>query len=181
MPGRRPAASLIAMRIALPRLARFSLFALFLLLPERGFAAYCSSGSELTQDFPSSGAAVSRWHLCWEIVRLPGPDGVTPRSETLAISKAEFRPGATAPSVQVLGDLRMAEIFVPYHPGYPRFHDMSDAAFDLQPISTTECKGTRLGANRLCEEIVDRGLAWRDPYVPTARRGEKLVLWSILY
>jgi Copper amine oxidase, enzyme domain len=178
--GRRPAASLIAMRIALPRLARFSLFALFLLLPERGFAAYCSSGSELTQDFPSSGAAVSRWHLCWEIVRLPGPDGVTPRSETLAISKAEFRPGATAPSVEVLGDLRMAEIFVPYHPGYPRFHDMSDAAFDLQPISTTECKGTRLGANRLCEEIVDRGLAWRDPYVPTARRGEKLVLWSIL-
>lgn len=144
------------------------------------FAAYCTSGTELTQDFPSSGPAVSRWHLCWQIVRMPDEDGILSRSETLVLTQAEFRPGAAATPISVLGDLRMAEIFVPYHFGEPRFRDLTEFDFDLQPLTTTECNATRLGGNKLCRELRDRGLAWRDPFGHVARRGEKLVLWSVL-
>jgi len=80
----------------------------------------------------------------------------------------------------VLGDLRMAEIFVPYHEGEPRYDDLTDYQFDLQPLTAVECPATRLGADRLCVEVVDRGLAWRDPGAGIARRGEKLVLWGVL-
>ena len=56
------------LRIALAAVASF----LMPTPPAR--AVYCTSGTELTQDFPSSGPAVSQWHLCWEILRMP--DGV---------------------------------------------------------------------------------------------------------
>lgn len=160
-------------------LALFFALAL-LLLPAPARAAFCPSGNELVQEFPTSGTAVSRWQLCWDVVRLPGPSPIAPRSETLVISSAEFRPGAAAAPVKVVGDLRMTEIFVPYHPGTPRLHDMSDFPFDLEALTSVECTGTRLGANRVCREVGDRGLAWRDPFLPVSRRGEKLVLWSIL-
>jgi Cu2+-containing amine oxidase len=147
----------------------------------RADAAYCTTGTELTQDFPTSGPAVSQWHLCWEILRMPNDVGALVESETLVLSQVEFRPGATATPVTVLGDMRMAEIFVPYHSGDERFHDLTDFAFDLQPLTTTECPGTRLAGNKLCVEVRDRQLAWRDPYGgPVARRGETLVLWGLL-
>ena len=46
-------------------------------------AAYCTSGTELTQDFPTTGTPVSRWHLCWEILRMPNGVGALVESETL--------------------------------------------------------------------------------------------------
>jgi primary-amine oxidase len=143
-------------------------------------AAVCSSGTELVQAFPTSGGAVSEWKLCWKIERMPDELGALEASETLVISEATFRPGAAAPPVEVLGELRMVEIFVPYNSGGPRFHDLTGFNFDLQALSTTECPTTRLSGDRICVEVSDRDLAWRDPYVPVARRGERLVLWSIL-
>ncbi len=168
------------MKYALLRSALALSAAALLLHPSRALAAPCASGNELVQEFPTAGPAVSRWELCWDVVRLPGPIPIAQRSETLVISSAEFRPGAAAAPVKVLGDLRMSEIFVPYHPGTPRLHDMSDLPFSLVALASVECTGTRLGSNRVCREVGDRGLAWRDPYVPVSRRGEKLVLWSIL-
>jgi primary-amine oxidase len=147
--------------------------------PSAGQAA-CSSGTEMIQDFPTGGPAVSQWRFCFEIVRMPDQNGVETQTQTLVIREADFRPGALATPMRVLGDVRMAEIFVPYHSGAPRFHDMTDYAFDLQPLTTTECPATRLDGDRICKEIVDRGLTWRDPYFALARRGEKLVLWSIV-
>lgn len=143
-------------------------------------AAVCSSGTELVQSFPTSGGAISEWKLCWEIVRMPDDLGDLESSEVLVISEATFRPGAAATPVEVLGELRMAEVFVPYDEGQPRFHDLSEFQFDLVTLSTTECTGTRLGGDRVCKELTDRGLAWRDPDVPVARRGEQLALWSVL-
>lgn len=148
--------------------------------PVAASAAPCASGHEIVQEFPTTGPAVSSWRLCWDVVRLPAPSGPDLRSQTLVISDAEFRPGAAAAPVKVLGDLRMSEIFVPYHSGTPRLHDMSDVAFSLVALTTTECTGARLGANHVCLEAGDRGLAWRDPYAHASRRGEKIVLWSIL-
>ncbi len=143
-------------------------------------AAYCTTGTELTQDFPSSGTPVSRWHLCWEVLAMPDAAGNLLASETLVITQAEFRPGAAATPVMVLGDVRMSEIFVPYHAGEPRFHDLTEFGFELQPLTSVECPATRLGGDKLCREVRDRGLAWRDPFGGIARRGETLVLWSVL-
>lgn len=142
--------------------------------------AACTTGTELAQSFPSAGPAVSEWRLCYEILRMPHVDGTLIGSETLVITQAEFRPGAAATPIAVVGDMRMSEIFVPYHEGDPRYNDLTDFAFDLQPLTTIECPATRLDGDRICSQVVDRGLAWRDPGANIARRGEKLILWSVL-
>jgi len=142
--------------------------------------AACASGTEMIQTFPTAGPAISQWRFCYEIVRMPDANGAEVQSQTLVIREAEFRPGALATPIRAVGEVRMAEIFVPYHEGAPRFHDMTDYAFDLQALTATECPATRLDGDRICREIVDRGLAWRDPYFALARRGEKLVLWSLI-
>ena len=143
-------------------------------------ATHCTTGTELAQSFPGAGPAVSEWRLCYEILRMPHVDGTLIGSETLVITQAEFRPGAAATPIAVVGDMRMSEIFVPYHDGDPRYNDLTDFAFDLQPLTTIECPATRLDGDRICSQVVDRGLAWRDPGANIARRGEKLVLWSVL-
>jgi len=143
-------------------------------------AAACTTGTELVQSFPTAGGAVSEWSLCWEVVRMPDDVGDLSASETLVISGASFRPGVSADPVEVLGELRMSEIFVPYDAGEPRFHDLTENTFDLVALTATECTGTRLGGNKVCRETVDRELAWRDPDPGLARRGEKLLVWSVL-
>lgn len=164
------------MRILLPT----ALLAV-LVQPATAQASHCTSGTEIVQSFPSAGPAVSEWRLCFRIERMPDVDGALIGSQTLVLSQAEFRPGPAATPLAVLGDLRMAEIFVPYHDaGEPRFYDLTDFGFDLQPLTAVECPATRLAGNRICREVVDRGLAWRDPGLLIARRGEKLVLWSVL-
>jgi primary-amine oxidase len=151
------------------------------LLRAAAAAGVCSSGTELVQSFPNAGGDLSEWKLCWQIQQMPDDVGNPVASETLVISEATFRPGAAPTSpVEVLGELRMAEIFVPYDAGQPRFHDLGEFDFDLVALSAAECSGTRLAGNRVCQELLDRELAWRDPDVQLGRRGEKLVLWSIL-
>jgi Cu2+-containing amine oxidase len=154
--------------------------AVFLLLYAASAAAVCTSGTELVQSFPGAGGAVSEWKLCWRIERMPDDLGDPTASETLILSEATFRPGAGEDPIEVLGDLRMVEIFVPYDAGSPRFLDLGEMNFDLVALDTDECTGTRLAGNRICQELRDRELAWRDPDVSLGRRGEKLVLWSIL-
>jgi hypothetical protein len=152
----------------------------FVLFRAAAAAAVCSSGTELVQSFPSAGGDLSEWKLCWRVETLPNESGGE-ASETLVISEATFRPGGgAAPHVEVLGDLRMVEVFVPYDAGQPRFQDLGELSFDLVALDAAECSGTRLAGNRICRELLDRELAWREPGAPPGRRGEKLVLWSIL-
>ena len=68
-------------------------------------AAVCDEGTLLAQDFPSTGAAVARWELCWAIRRMPDESGSELASETLVITQAEFRPGANAELVRIVGVL----------------------------------------------------------------------------
>jgi hypothetical protein len=152
----------------------------FTVLQAGGAAAVCASGTEVVQAFPSGGGAASEWRLCFEVVRTPDAGGALTASETLVVAEARFTPGAAAAPVEVLGEVRVSEIFVPYDAGAPRFLDLSDRDFDLVALTSVECTGTRLDGNRVCRELVDRGLAWRNPFDDVARRGEKLVLWSIL-
>jgi primary-amine oxidase len=152
-----------------------------LLLPAAPAAAVCSSGTEIVQSFPSAGGALSEWKLCWRVEQMPDDVGEPVASETLVISEATFRPGgAAAAHVAVLGDLRMVEVFVPYDDGAPRFFDIGEMTNELVELGPAECSGTLLASGRVCRELLDRELAWREPGAPPGRRGEKLVLWSIL-
>lgn len=153
----------------------------FLFVGAAPAAAVCSSGTEIVQSFPSAGGALSEWKLCWRVERMPDDLGNPTASETLVISEATFRPGGGgAAHVAVLGDLRMVEIFVPYDDGAPRFFDIGEMTNDLVELAAAECSGTPLASGRVCRELLDRELAWREPGAPPGRRGEKLVLWSIL-
>jgi primary-amine oxidase len=156
------------------------LAALALGLRAAAASAACTTGTELVQSFPTSGGAISEWRLCWNVERMPDDLGDLAASETLVLSQATFRPGVGADPVEVLGELRMAEIFVPYDSGEPRFRDLTEHNFDLVALSASECTGTRLGADKVCRETVDRELAWLYSDESASRRGEKLLLWSVL-
>lgn len=130
----------------------------------------CSLPYAIDQPFPTSGAEVTRWKLCWQV--LDGPN--------LVITGAWFRPSPAGNWIKVLYDGRMSQLFVPYHGNEHRYYDVS-YNFGPVPLSKDQCPppGKILGANdELCEEVRDRGLMWND--YSASRRGEELVLWSIL-
>jgi primary-amine oxidase len=104
----------------------------------------------------------------------------------LVIQDAWFNRKAGDPKgwVQILGDARLSEAFVPYHRGAPRFWDVSynfalcvvdknDAGPHGQLITPP---GQR--APTVIKEVRDRGLSWKD--ARGTRRGETLVLWATL-
>ena len=59
--------------------------------------------------FPAKGDAQTRWRVQWAIERHNGIG-----SEVLVIKSAHFRREAGEPEVKVLGDSKLAEVFVPY-------------------------------------------------------------------
>ena len=77
--------------------------------------AQCSTPYFVEQRFPTTGTEETRWRICWQN---QGKHG-------LVITAAFFRKSPSAPFVRVFWDARLAEIFVPYHAGQPRFleHD----------------------------------------------------------
>ena len=115
-------------------------------------------------------SGTTTWDLCF---RLMQPFG-------LVVQRAQFRREPGAPFVLVLFDGRISEIFVPYHPGLPRFFDISNANPPLLTLDATDCPPPRtlIGNGKVCREIRDRGLAWKDDGL--SRRGEELALWSVL-
>jgi Cu2+-containing amine oxidase len=131
---------------------------------------YCSPPYSIEQAFPTAGPEVSRWKLCWQV--LNGPN--------LVITGAWFRPTPTSAWIKVLYAGRMSQLFVPYHAGSPRFLDV-DYGFAPVALSSTDCPapGEILGtASEVCKLVRDRGLMWKHKL--DARRGEELVLWSVL-
>lgn len=115
-------------------------------------------------------SGVTTWDLCFSAVSRYG----------LVIQLADFRKEPAAPFVRVLFDARISEIFVPYHPGTPRFYDVSGGNHPLLTLSTADCPSPRtiIGGGRVCRELRDRGLAWKDDSL--VRRGEELVLWAVI-
>jgi primary-amine oxidase len=130
---------------------------------------YCSSPYFVEQAFPTTGPEVSRWKLCWQVV--DGPN--------LVITGAWFRPAPNAAWIKILNDGRLSQLFVPYHSGSPRFHDVN-YGFSYIPLSTSDCRppATILGNSEVCRDVRDRGLMWKHKL--KHRRGEELVLWSVL-
>jgi Cu2+-containing amine oxidase len=145
--------------------------AVFALLLADTAAGQCSAPYLVEQKFPVSGTEETRWKICWQNQGRHG----------LVITAAFFRKSPTSPFVRVFWDARLAEILVPYHPGLPRFLDLSDYSQGLVTLNSSHCPssagGTLLGSPPVvCREIHDRGLAWMND--GDARRGQEVVLWG---
>jgi primary-amine oxidase len=125
-------------------------------------SAYCR-GEQL--------AVGASWSVCWEVRA----------NEGLAITHAFYtREGFDR---RVLSDATVAQIFVPYETGQPRYHDVAyGLGLFMQPLDgSIDCPdGTLLASGKVCRVIEDRGLAERTCTggACASRRGEALVLWS---
>lgn len=140
------------------------------------FILFCPNA--ITQNFPTSGPTQTTWLICWHEVAgnnsLSDPNG-------LVIGPVYFRKSPTAPFVRVLWDMRVTDYFVPYHPGTPRFYDLSGFNFVLTSVSSADCPASVGGTTispHVCKEVHDRGLMWKD--FAGVRRGEELVLWGAI-
>ena len=152
---------------------RLILGAVFVLALASPAAAQCSAPYLVEQRFPVTGTEETRWKICWQN---QGKHG-------LVITAAFFRKSPTAPFVRVFWDARLSEILVPYHPGSPRFLDLSTYSQGLVTLNSAHCPsaagGTLLGSPAVvCRELHDRGLAWMND--AAARRGQEVVLWGTI-
>jgi len=132
----------------------------------------------LTQDFPTSGPVQTTWRICWREVAgsnsLADPNG-------LVIGPVFFRKAPSGSFVLVVGDMRVSDYFVPYHPGWPRYYDLSWYNFKLTGVTVADCPanvGGALLSPHVCKEVRDRGLMWKD--FGGVRRGEEVVLWGAI-
>jgi primary-amine oxidase len=114
-------------------------------------------------------AVGANWSVCWEVRAHEG----------LVISHAFFtKPGVDR---RVLSGASVAQIFVPYEPGQPRYHDVAYGLGPaMQPLPTAACHGVLLNGGKVCREIEDRGLAefFCSEGNCHSAIGKGLVLWS---
>jgi primary-amine oxidase len=96
----------------------------------------------------------------------------------LVITEASFRTGPGAPWTKVVGDARVAEIFVPYHTGQPRFYDTN--YFSLVPMSQKDLGacGQLFGGGYIAMENRDRGVLWKQ--YQNVRRGRDITVWATM-
>jgi len=126
---------------------------------------------ETIQAFPSKGAMRTAWKVRYTVERGPG----------LVIRGAWLKRKPTEDWVQVLGDTRLAEMFVPYDSGSPRFWDLA-YFYDMMTLTRRDVGLTgKLHGNppMVAEELRDRGIHYMDPETGS-RRGETLLLWAAL-
>src|SRR5262245_51761926 len=112
--------------------------------------------------------AGSAWNLCVIAVQGNG----------LILTQVNFKKNAASQLIEILNDARIAEIFVPYHAGTPRFDDIA-LNFPVSPLTTADCPSPNVILDgQICREIRDYGVAWRDD--KKVRRGRELVYWAVL-
>jgi primary-amine oxidase len=128
--------------------------------------------SEVIQTFPTNDVPKTAWKVSW----------ATQSGHGLSINEAWFKKSPKEPWLQVLGDVRLSEMFVPYHSGSPRFWDVS-YGFGMVKMTPAEAgpHGKLLGDPALVvQEIRDRGIMWMDAGSKPSRRGQALVLWGAI-
>lgn len=133
---------------------------------------------QVVQSFPIAGPAQTTWRICWREVR--GVDSVA-NPNGLVIGPVYFQKAPSAPFIRILWDMRVSDYFVPYHPGSPRYYDLSGFNFVLAPVTSADCPASAGGATlsaTVCKEVHDRGLMWKDG--SGVRRGEEFVLWGAI-
>jgi primary-amine oxidase len=130
-----------------------------------------SPPNEVIQEFPTGGPMETAWRVRWAEAPAKG----------LSITGAWFKRGPSEPWMRILWDARLADIFVPYHSGWPRYYDLTGFNFGLVQATPQDagCCGRLLGTPpRVIKEVRDRGVAWKDD--TAVHRGQELVLWGTL-
>ncbi|MEO2088581.1 MAG: hypothetical protein ABGY75_03665, partial [Gemmataceae bacterium] len=92
------------------------------------------SAGEITQHFPADKPAAGKqtqWRVVWGVEKHAGG------SEVLFIEEAYFQRAPDEKEIKVLGDCRLAEIFVPYHNASYRIYDISGESFSLDPLDAS--------------------------------------------
>src|SRR5262249_15826370 len=126
--------------------------------------------NEIIQEFPSNDVMRTAWKVHY----------ATQNGFGLIIQDAFFKKTPTDAWMQVLGDARVSELFVPYHSGSPRFWDVS-YNFGLCPVTAVDAGSHgKLHGNppTVVSEGRDRGIIWVDS--TKVRRGQSLILRGTL-
>jgi Cu2+-containing amine oxidase len=127
-------------------------------------------GDEVVQEFPGAGDQKTAWKVRYHAAK-PRPG--------LIITGAWFKTGPTAEWFQVLGEVRLSEIFVPYNNGTTRIYDIgAQGSYDLLKHTRADAgaNGRLLNDGLVVKEIRDSGVLWK--YYDKVRRGQELVLWA---
>ncbi|WP_242504404.1 copper amine oxidase [Promicromonospora panici] len=126
----------------------------------------CAENDPITQELLSG----SMWSMCWRV----------DASRGLVLEDVHFTPAGHRP-VQVLAELSIGQLEVPYDTGLRNTEDITTQGFGgshMMTLTETECLGERLdtyvpkigdgsmgggGEQRavLCQEVVDGGIAYR--------------------
>lgn len=118
---------------------------------------------------PSPGAPATAWR-----VRFAHAVG-----KGLYITGAWFRTAQNQPWRRVLWDARLADIFVPYEEGSPRFYDLTNFSFPLVPATAADAGPCgKIIDGKVVHEITNYGVMWKDDQA--VRHGQELTLWATL-
>jgi len=144
---------------------------------------------ETKQHFPADLPIADRrtqWRVIW------GVENHDAGAETLVIRGAWFSRKPNDPEVQVLGDVRLAEIFVPYYNGTGIFDISNHPGFKLADLTKDALGPTCLGLGRIFDrngksaakgpvavEVHDDHVRWMNTR-DRVRRAHKLQIWGAL-
>lgn len=147
------------------------------------------SAGEITQHFPADKPAAGKqtqWRVVWGVEKHAGG------SEVLFIEEAYFQRAPGEKEIKVLGDCRLAEIFVPYHNASYRIYDISGESFSLVPLDASmlgprcvapgtvfNAKGKAADSGPVAAEVHDGHIRWMN-WENTVRRGQSLSVWAVL-
>jgi primary-amine oxidase len=129
---------------------------------------------EIIQEFPTNEDMETAWKVQYG----------TSSGYGLFIKGAWFKRSRGDRWIQIVGDARLSEMFVPYHKGSPRYWDVS-YNFPLCNVTKDDAGPfgkvirTSPGAQpTLVQEIRDRGIMYKSSKY--TRRGQAMVLWGCL-
>jgi hypothetical protein len=148
----------------------------------------CARGGEITQHFPADEPAAkmrTQWRVVWGIENHAGG------SEVLFVKEAHFKRSAADPEIKVLGDCRLAEIFVPYNNGC-HVYDIAGNQFPLVDLDRNALGPSCVARGKIykrdgkvgdtgpvVKEVHDGHIRWMNGE-ETIRRGQNMAIWSVL-
>ena len=130
----------------------------------------CSNGYTVDEAL-DNGAS---WQMCWE----------RRNREGIVLHHVTYTPPGGAP-VEILGQMNLAEIHVPYDGGSPRFFDLSGIGLGydgtMLDLAAEDCPGGSLlqddGTNVICQSVVPNGYAYKSG--PSSGQSTSLRLFSV--
>src|SRR5262249_39999124 len=129
-------------------------------------------------------APMEKQETGWRIKFCTGMHG---NGEILYIKEAHFKRSKDEPWVQVLGDCKLAEMFVGYNSG-SYYYDITNVGGRLLRLEDNDfgpaciAPGRRYLNDKVAKELHDGKNLWLDHRLPSprSRRVEEIHLWSVM-